>query len=196
MGDIGCSAHCVGNCFVAHRDGTTQCATTVTAAACSRLHHRPEPPSSLSHQPQPHMQPMERDLALAVKQPSHGRCSCSCQPGLLLRAQCKQLARIGVVESSRCPQVRPWRQKAAASSLWHRGGCVWLRCMRIVSYCHSPRLNARRQGHPQLDGCVARWHDPMRYHRAVSVCRPPSPPPRAALQPQPPATASHAADGV
>ena len=143
------------------------CQRQVTAAG--RLHHRPDPPSSLNHRLQHHLQPTERDLALAVKQPSHGRCSCSCQPGLLLRAQCKQLARIGVVESSRCPQVRPWRQKAAASSLWHRGGCVWLRCMRIVSYCHSPRLNARRQGHPQLDGCVARWHDPMRYHTATAA---------------------------
>ena len=55
----------------------------------------------------------------------------------------------------------PFSLSSAASSLWHRGGCVWLRCMRIVSYCHSPRLNARRQGHPQLDGCVARWHDPI-----------------------------------
>ena len=118
--------------MVAWRDGMTQCATTVTAAACSRLHYRPGPLSSLSHEPQPHMQPMERDLALAVKQPSHGCCSCSCQRGLLLRAQCKQLARIGVVESSRCPQVRPWRQKAAASSLWHRGGCVWL-CVACAS---------------------------------------------------------------
>ena len=69
MGDIGCSAHCVGNCFVAHRDGTTQCATTVTAAACSRLYYRPDPLSSLNHRLQPHMQPMERDLALPVKQP-------------------------------------------------------------------------------------------------------------------------------
>ena len=133
------------------------CATTATATACSRLHHRPDPPSSPSHRLQPHMQPMERDLALAVKQPSHGRCSCSCQPGLLLRAQFKQLARIGVVESSRCPQVRPWWQKAAASLLWYRCGCVWLRLVALHAHrqllpqptvgCTTPRASSWMLAH-------------------------------------------------
>ena len=41
---------------------------------------------------------------------------------------------------------------------------------------------------------IEMWHDPMRYHRDCRSMQPPSLSPRAALQPQPPATISHAAD--
>ena len=89
----------------------------------------------------------------------------------------------------------PFSLSSAASSLWHRGGCVWLRCMRIVSYCHSPRLNARRQGHPQLGWLRGEMARPnMCFHRDCRSMQPPSLSPSLALQPQPPATASHAAD--
>ena len=82
VGNVSCG---IANWLVACGDDTTQCATTATVPVCSRLHDRPQPPSSLSYQPNPHMQPSMREMALAVKLP-HGQCKLSrCQLARCMR---------------------------------------------------------------------------------------------------------------
>ena len=91
-------------------------------------HHHPPPPHGVSHEPEPHMQPSRREMALAVKPPR-------------------------------------WVTRATAQAR-----------------------------HGQLTRCGLRWYDLMRYHRNCCSAQPPLLLPGPALQPQPPATASHAAD--